>query len=163
MSNAFNAIIELIFSHEGGYINHPKDPGGETKYGISKRAYPNEDIRNLTKERAKEIYLRDYWNKIRGDILKPQIAAVVMDIAVNCGVDRAIKMLQRVAGVRDDGKFGPATERALENLSFGHVCEGLTFQRLEFYRSLPTYETFGKGWERRTIETLVFALQLRIL
>lgn len=154
----FDNAVTLILDHEGGYVNSPKDPGGETKYGISKRAYPNEDIKNLTKDRAKEIYRRDYWNKIRGDYLPFPVAVVVFDMAVNAGVGRAIKMLQKAANVKADGVIGPATEHAISCLSAAYLCENITTQRIQYYASLPTFGTFGNGWIRRSVETLVFAL-----
>lgn len=157
----FDTAVNLILDHEGGYVNDPKDPGGETNYGISKRSYPNLNIRDLTKSQAKEIYRKDYWNKVRGDSLPFAVAVIAFDIAVNMGVNRAIQMLQKAANVKADGVFGPKTESALMALSSAYLAESLTTQRLQYYASLPTFGRFGGGWIRRSVETLVFALSMR--
>lgn len=161
---AFDTIIDMVLEHEGGYVNHPSDPGGETKYGVSKRAYPELDIENLTKEKAKEIYRHDYWNKIKGDLLHPAIACVVVDYAVNSGVYRASKALQNVCNTGADGIIGSGTVKAVqetvdaEGVEF--VVEGVTSSRDKFLRALETYATFGKGWDRRINETRAKALEL---
>jgi lysozyme family protein len=162
--SAFDTIIDMVLEHEGGYVNHPTDPGGETKYGISKRAYPLLDIESLDKDKAKEIYRHDYWNKIRGDDLHPAVACVVVDFAVNSGVYRASKVLQRVCQTEADGILGSGTVRATqhtvdtEGVSF--VVEGVTQSRLKFLQALDTYKTFGKGWNRRVEETHAKAMEL---
>lgn len=94
MSDARRAI-DILIELEGGYSNHPGDPGGETKYGISKRAFPNEDIKNLTKQRAYELYKEHYWDKIHGDELPWPINMLLFDMAVHSGPARAIKRLRR--------------------------------------------------------------------
>lgn len=95
MQLTFAIDMTFIFKWEGGYSNDPSDPGGETNFGISKRAYPNLDIRNLTKQQAQEIYQRDYWNAISGDTLNPSLAAAALDTAVNMGVTRAKQFLSQ--------------------------------------------------------------------
>ena len=84
-----NQAMDFLIAREGGYVNDPADPGGETRWGISKRAYPNEDIKNLTLERAKELYTRDYWLKAGCDQLPSPLNLVVLDSAANLGVSRA--------------------------------------------------------------------------
>ena len=83
---SFETVVHMVLEHEGGYVNHPSDPGGETKYGISKRAYPDVDIAELTKDDAANLYKRDYWDRIKGDELPVGVACVVMDYAVNSGI-----------------------------------------------------------------------------
>jgi len=163
--SAFDSIIEMVLEHEGGYVDHPTDPGGETKYGVSKRAYPDVDIKNLTIEEAKEIYRNDYWDRIKGDDLPAGVACVVMDYAVNSGVSRASKALQAACGiVNGDGIIGPhslsATWVAVRNYSEKYVVDAVTEQRQEFIRALSIYETFGRGWERRIDETRAKAMEL---
>ena len=85
----FDSALEFVLRWEGGYVNHPTDPGGETNMGISKRAYPNEDIKNMTRERAAFLYRRDYWDACNCDALLPGMALMAFDTAVNCGVKRA--------------------------------------------------------------------------
>lgn len=99
----FTKIINRVLDNEGGYVFNAADPGGETKFGISKRAYPKLDIKNLTRDQAIEIYRQDYWNRINGDKLPEEIAYQVLDTAVNHGIGNAIRMLQRAINVADDG------------------------------------------------------------
>lgn len=162
---SFSSVIKMILEHEGGYVNHPSDPGGETKYGISKRAYPDIDIANLTEEDAEEIYYRDYWSKIKGDDLPPAVACVIMDYAVNSGISRASKAIQHACGIKKgDGIIGPHTLSAIwaETKEKGeeHIVNEVTRLRQEFIRGLSIYETFGKGWERRIDETRAKAMEL---
>lgn len=160
-----NTILNMILVHEGGYVNHPEDPGGETKYGISKRAYPNLEIDKLSESDARAIYKEDYWDRIKGDDLPLGVACVVMDYAVNSGISRASKALQSVCGIESgDGIIGPHTLNAVwttvKNTSEADVISNVTNQRLDFIRNLSTYKTFGNGWERRIKETEVSALEL---
>lgn len=155
----------MVLKHEGGYVNHPTDPGGETKYGISKRAYPDVDIAALTEEDAEEIYYRDYWSRIKGDDLPAGVSCVVMDYAVNSGISRASKALQAACGIKNgDGIIGPHTLSAtwvtVRNYGHKYVIDAVTDQRRGFIRNLSIYETFGKGWERRITETHDKALGL---
>jgi len=162
---SFSSVIEMVLHHEGGYVNHPSDPGGETKYGISKRAYPEIDIVSLTEEDAEEIYYRDYWSRIKGDDLPPAVACVVMDYAVNSGISRSSRAVQHACGItQGDGIIGPHTLSAIwtETKEKGeeHVVNEVTRLRQEFIRGLSIYETFGKGWERRIDETRAKAMEL---
>lgn len=95
MALSFGIDMTFVFKWEGGYVNDPSDPGGETNMGISKRAYPNLDIRNLTRQAAQEIYQRDYWNAIKGDTLDPALACAALDTAINMGVGRATQFLNQ--------------------------------------------------------------------
>lgn len=162
---SFETVVHMVLEHEGGYVNHPSDPGGETKYGISKRAYPDVDIAELTEEDAASIYKRDYWDRIKGDDLPAGVACVVMDYAVNSGISRASKALQSVCGISNgDGIIGPASLNAVwvtvKNDGEESVVSAVTEQRQEFIRSLSIYKTFGKGWERRITETHEKAMEL---
>jgi lysozyme family protein len=158
----FETIVKLIIKHEGGYVDHPSDPGGETKYGISKRAYPDVDIKNLTEEDAIEIYRKDYWDRIKGDLLPVPIGILILDWAVNSGVSRAVKALQTAVGADADGILGSRTVAAVTeayNASPRDVCNAITHLRQQFVRNILTYNTFGKGWERRIKETHDFAME----
>lgn len=162
---SFETVVHMVLEHEGGYVNHPSDPGGETKYGISKRAYPDVDIAELTEDDAADIYKRDYWDRIKGDDLPVGVACVVMDYAVNSGISRASKALQSVCGIANgDGIIGPASLNAVwvtvKNTSEEDVINAVTTQRQEFIRALKIYDTFGKGWERRIDETRAKAMEL---
>lgn len=162
---SFETVVHMVLEHEGGYVNHPSDPGGETKYGISKRAYPDVDIAELTKDDAADLYKRDYWDRIKGDDLPVGVACVVMDYAVNSGISRASKALQSVCGIANgDGIIGPASLNAVwvtvKNTTEEDVINAVTEQRQGFIRALSIYDTFGKGWERRIEETRAKALEL---
>jgi len=152
----YNEAVELILEHEGGYVNHPEDPGGETNMGISKRSYPNEDIKGMTKDRAKEIYKQDFWDKVKGDELPAPVALVCFDIAVMSGSRRACRMLQKAVGVKRDGIIGPVTLKAVREAyraSEDVLVSQLSHIRLEFYKRLKHFETFGRGWTNRINKT----------
>lgn len=146
---AFETAFEVVVGHEGGYCNDANDPGGETKFGISRRAYPTLDIAALTLEDARAIYRRDYWNRVQADALPPPLALLVFDAAVNNGVGAAIRWLQMAAKVRVDGVLGPATLAACNAARGASLCAEFQAQRLTFMASLPTWKSFGLGWARR--------------
>ena len=158
MSAAFSKAVELILKHEGGYVNNPADPGGETNFGICKRSYPNVDIKNLTKEKAAEIYLTDYWQKINGDALDYRVGLCVFDSAVNQGVGFATKALQKAIGVTADGVIGPGTAKAA-NADPIKTVRNFQAARAVHYASLPTFKDFGAGWMRRLVETTIEAVR----
>ena len=141
--------IEFVLKSEGGYVNDPHDPGGETNYGISKRAYPNLDIRNLTKAQAILIYRRDYWDKVQGDYLPCGLDLVALDAAVNSGVGQSTKWLQRAVKVKDDGVLGPKTLKALREDPVATTIESALHERLTFMQGLRNWPRYGKGWLNR--------------
>lgn len=143
---AFDKAFEILIGHEGGYSLDPHDRGGETKYGISKRAYPHIDIANLTLAQAKAIYRNDYWDKAKCSSLPPDLALLVFDAAVNNGVGAAIRWLQRAAGVVADGIIGPQTIAA--SFSSG-VAERFHAMRVDAMTKMPTWPNHGRGWAKR--------------
>ena len=151
----FDRALDLTLRFEGGYANHPDDPGGETKYGISKRAYPHLDIRNLTREQAAEIYRRDYWRAARCDELPEQVAIAHFDCAVNCGVETAARILQRAANVKDDGEIGPVTLAAVRAADPARLVERMLLERLAYYSDIALrrsqLRTFLLSWVSRTV------------
>lgn len=150
----FDQCFAMLVGHEGGYVNDPRDPGGETRYGISKRAYPDVDIRNLSLEQAKAIYKRDYWGRCRCDELPEGVAFDVFDAAVNSGPGQAIRWLQRAVGAADDGVIGPITLAAVRKYAPGVLRARYNGQRLDFMTQLSTWGAFGKGWARRIAANL---------
>lgn len=148
----FEFAVNLALAYEGGLVSNKYDPGGLTNYGISQRAYPDLDITSLTEEQAKAIYKKDYWDKIRGDMLPPGIATLVFDAAVNQGISRATKMMQKAIGVDADGIVGPRTMAALSKTSLMEFAVQFGTQRALHYASLPTFPIFGKGWMRRVFD-----------
>ena len=146
----FEQAFQIVVGTEGGYVNDPADPGGETKYGISKRAYPHVDIAALTLADAQALYQLGYWTPVAGDDLPPPLAFITFDAAVNCGVGAAARWLQAALGVAQDGVIGPATIAAAHAAQPGWgVMAEVVGLRLAFMTGLPTWRRFGKGWGRR--------------
>lgn len=150
----FDVAFKKVLGHEGGYIDHPSDPGGETKYGISKRTYPNEDIKNLTVERAKEIYLKDFWLKASCNQMPSRVAFVVFDAAVNSGISQSVKFLQRALGIQADGVVGQQTLAVISQINSEALLARFLGHRLAFMTDLVTWASFGKGWARRIADQL---------
>jgi len=150
----FDIAFEKVIGHEGGYVNHPLDPGTETKYGISKRTYPDEDIKNLTLIRAKDIYRKDFWDKAQCDKMPPAVAYAVFDAAINSGISQSVKFLQRALGVQDDGKVGAQTLAVIDKTDSEALLARFLGHRLAFMTNLGTWPTFGKGWARRIADQL---------
>ena len=154
----FDDIIEKVLEHEGGLVDDPKDAGGLTNMGISQRAYPDEDIRGLTVERAKELYKRDYWDRYRTGDLPDRLRHIYVDMCINMGGGRAIKILQEACNSKNatkidvDGGIGPATIKAATNVEPFR----LRAYRVMFYAELvmkkPEQERFWVGWFRRSCE-----------
>lgn len=159
MMGEFDRALAKVLVHEGGYVNHPKDPGGATNQGITQRVYDDyrktmgiksQPVSMLTNAERDSIYRARYWALIKGDSLPVGVAYVVFDGAVNSGVSQSVKWLQRALGVPADGVIGPQTinaARAHENHDWlvRKICD----LRMAFLRALKTFSTFGKGWTRR--------------
>lgn len=150
----FDKAFEQLIGNEGGYVNDPRDPGGETKYGISKRSYPGEDIASLTLERAKAIYRRDYWGPAGCDAWPDLVKFEVFDIAVNMGVKTAVMMLQRAVGAGVDGVIGPQTTMRVQSAAGDWVVRRMVAQRIRYYTDLKTWPTYGRGWMLRIAANL---------
>ena len=153
----FDEIIEVVLHHEGGYVNDPKDPGGETNFGIAKRSHPDVDIKNLTKDGAKEIYKEHYWDKNKVESLPEQLRHIYFDMCVNQGKSRAVKILQRAANAKGkdlkvDCGLGPKTIAAMDGVELQRVRA----YRVKYYADLvtrkPDLEKFYFGWFRRGLE-----------
>jgi len=154
---SFDEIIEIVLEHEGGYVNDPDDPGGETNFGIAKRSHPDVDIANLTKEGAKEIYKSEYWDKNKVESLPEYLRHIYFDMCVNQGRGRAVRIMQRAAnakgaGLKVDGGMGPVTIEAMKGLEIDRVRA----YRVKYYADLvtrkPDLEKFYFGWFRRSLE-----------
>lgn len=151
----FDDAFEILIGHEGGWVNDPNDPGGETKFGISRRSYPTEIIRTMTLERAKEIYLRDFWGPAGCDAVPDVLKFDLFDTAVNAGVKAAIKMLQKAVGEEPDGILGPRTLQAVWNVPPHLVDKRFNGHRLDHLNGLPTWPHFGRGWSQRIADNLM--------
>ena len=146
----FDQVFDKLINHEGGYIFNPHDPGGETKFGISKRSYPHLDIHSLTLADAKTIYRRDFWDRAQCDKLHPDLAFDLFDGAVNSGIGQSIRWLQRAIGVADDGVVGPLTLASINRENDTSAIRArYNGHRLDFMTRLSTWDVFGKGWARR--------------
>lgn len=162
----FDLCLEHLLKWEGGYVDHPDDPGGATNYGITHktladwrgRPVTKEDVRDLRMNEVAAIYRVRYWDAVRGDDLPAGVDAIVFDAAVNHGVTRASRFLQQVVGASPDGKIGPLTLEAVRDKSAGEVIEELYTVRAGFYRSLSHFKTFGRGWINRIDDVRRFAL-----
>ena len=153
----FNDVIDKVLKHEGGYVNDPNDLGGETKYGISKRAYPDVDIKDLTKDDAKAIYKRDYWDKNKVGSMPEQLRYLYFDMCINMGPRNAGKILQRAANnkgknIEVDGGLGPATISALTGVELDRVRAFRVKYYVDLINAKPEQEKFYLGWFRRALE-----------
>lgn len=152
----FDDACDRVLGHEGRYVNNPKDPGGETNWGISKRSYPTVDIRRLTREGAKDIYRRDFWNRINADRLCDGVAFQLFDFAVNSGIETAVRYFQRALGVADDGHWGPISQAAADGTSESDQIMLVLAERLDFMTRLSNWEDASRGWARRIAANLRF-------
>ena len=169
MEANFFKSLDMVLKHEGGFVDHPEDPGGATNKGITHKTYsdflgrPLEDVselKNIPDEHVQQIYKDGYWNRVKADQLSSGVDFCIFDWAVNSGPGRAAKALQKAVMVTQDGAIGPMTLAAVEEELPEEIIEKITKEREEFYRSLRTFDTFGKGWLRRNEETRDFALEM---
>ena len=157
MKDNFEACLAHVLQSEGGYVDHPSDPGGATNMGITiatlrtwrGRSVTKADVKALTRAEAAAIYRKNYWDAVRGDDLPRGLDLVAFDAAVNSGVSRGAKWLQTALGVPADGKVGPKTIAAANAAHKDAVIDRACELRLGFLRQLGTWKTFGKGWTRR--------------
>ena len=157
----FNKAFDLLIGNEGGYVNNPKDPGGETNWGITKtvavaNGYAG-DMRSMPKDTAKGIYKKMYWDKLQCDQLPFVVAFQLFDAGVNHGNAQAVKFLQRALSVTDDGVIGAKTIAAVSKMDDLQLAVLFNAERIEFYAALKTFSTFGKGWVRRVASNLKLA------
>jgi lysozyme family protein len=152
----FDDAFEKVIGHEGGYVDDPLDPGGRTKYGISQRAYPGEDIQAMTLERAKAIYKRDYWGPAGCDLVPEALRFDLFDMAVNQGVKTAIKALQHAVHETQDGIIGPKTLQAIQSSYIHQLLYRFTAARLVAYTRADDarWARFGRGWIRRVASNM---------
>lgn len=164
----FAQCVREVLKHEGGYVDHPRDPGGCTNRGITRatleswRGVPTDcaAVRALTEAEARAIYRARYWDAVRGDDLPPGVDLAVFDLAVNSGVGRAARMLQQALGVEADGAIGPRTMVALADADAIGLVGAMCARRLVFLKTLPTWPIFGLGWERRVVDVRAKAVAM---
>jgi lysozyme family protein len=164
----FESCVNIVLQKEGGFVNHSADPGGATNYGITikvlseyrKTKVSVEDVQRLSIGEAKQIYFKNYWKPIQGDQLPIGVNLSVFDFAVNAGVSRAAKTLQKIVNVQQDGIIGLVTLKAVQTFDVEDMIERLADERVLFYRSLKTFSVFGKGWLRRTDLIKIASLEM---
>ena len=168
MKSNYDKCLETILHHEGGYVNHPKDPGGETNLGVTKRVYlehgGTKDMKELTVEDVAPIYKKGYWDKMKGDELPGGLDLCVFDFGVNAGPGRAAKFLQSMIGTTVDGGIGPNTlakvEEYIRENGEHEAVNKYQEMRQRYYTELKTFDTFGRGWTIRVDETTKLALDI---
>ena len=168
MKNNFEKCLAEVLKHEGGYVDHPKDPGGATNYGITQKVWEEwvghpvtkDDMKNLVPSNVMALYHNRYWDACKCDDLPVGVDYCVFDTAVNSGRVRAIKLLQSVVGTVPDGAIGPVTIASANsrgpNLTINQFCD----KREAFWCSLSNFNVFGKGWVRRGNEVRAKALEM---
>jgi lysozyme family protein len=160
--------FQMVLKHEGGYVNNPRDPGGMTNLGVTKKVWEEfvgrevdeREMRALTPDVVKPLYKKNYWDKIKGDQLPSGVDYAAYDLAVNSGTGRAAKYLQQIAGVHADGVIGPKSMEAILACDPVQTVDAICDMRLDFLQKLPTWGTFGKGWGRRVEEVKSIGLQM---
>ena len=157
----FDKAFDLLIGNEGGYVNNPKDPGGETNWGITRTVAVDNgyagSMKLMPKETAKQIYKKMYWNKLQCDQLPFAVAFQLFDAGVNHGNSQAVRFLQLALSVVDDGVIGAKTISATNSLDDLQIVMLFNAERIEFYTELKTFSTFGKGWVRRVASNLKLA------
>lgn len=164
----FAAALALVLRHEGGYVDHPRDPGGATNMGVTRaslarwrgRPVSKDDVRRLTRDEAAAIYRARYWDAVGADALGPGLDYALFDAAVHSGPARAVRWLQAALDVPADGRFGPRTRAAAETADPATAVRRVAAIRLDFLRGLGTWRAFGRGWARRVREMEADALAM---
>jgi len=160
MKQNFEQSLALVLKHEGGWVDDPHDPGGETMMGVTKKVWeewvghpvPPGSMKSLTVADVAPVYRKNYWDKVKGDDLPDGVDYAVFDYAVNSGTGRAAKQLQSCLGVTADGAIGPKTVAAAQATDPVALIKCICDNRLAFLQKLPTWGRFGKGWGRRVAD-----------
>tara|TARA_R100000541_G_scaffold29948_2_gene39054 strand:+ start:97 stop:606 length:510 start_codon:yes stop_codon:yes gene_type:complete len=168
MRENFSKCLDMLLAHEGGFVNHPEDPGGITNLGVTKKVYDEwigresteQEMRDLTPEDVAPIYKKNYWDRVKGDSLPSGLDWACLDWAVNSGSGRPAKAVQRAVGATQDGAIGPQTLGLIMEKDPEEIINYVYGVRQDFYKGLKTFETFGRGWTRRNKETLHQALEM---
>jgi len=168
MKGNFPQALQIVLHHEGLWSDHRDDPGGATMKGVTLAVYreylgrdvSKEELRNIPQEHLLNLYKTRYWDKARCDDLAAGVDLVVFDMAVNGGPGRAAKLLQIAVGATPDGAIGPKTLTLANAEDPAELVKKFSDERRAFYKALPIYATFGKGWLRRVEEVESEALKL---
>lgn len=148
----FQQAVEVILELEGGYVHDPLDPGLETHYGISKRAYPDLDIQGMTKEAASAIYYKDFWDRLKIEMMPEKLRLPFFDCAVNQGPGTAVVWLQRIVGTKPDGIIGYQTLASLQLSDIDKVRREFLIRRMRGYIEAKSWLRHGAGWSMRLLK-----------
>ena len=168
MKENFNEALKAILKHEGGYVNHPKDPGGRTNLGVTQKVWEEwvghpvgeKEMRALTPDTVAPMYKKKYWDAVKADELPTGLDYLMFDFAINAGPGRAAKTMQKAIGTTPDGAIGPKTMAALKAADPTDLIAKFSMEKELFYKALPTFATFGKGWLRRVDEAKSHAVTM---
>ena len=168
MKENFDKCLEMLLSHEGGFVNHPEDPGGITNLGVTKKVYDEwtgresteQEMRDLTPDDVAPIYKKNYWDRVKGDSLPSGLDWACFDWAVNSGSGRPAKAVQRAVGATQDGAIGNQTLGLVAEKDPKFIIDYVYTVRQSFYESLDDFKHFGRGWSRRNTETLHQAMEM---
>jgi lysozyme family protein len=166
MNNNFQECLDLVLKAEGGWVNHPSDPGGETNLGVTKRVWEEyightvESLKKLTKEDVAPLYELKYWRPCYGEVLPRGLDFVVFSMGVNAGPGRSVKLLQQSIGCVPDGVIGPTTRGLISDSNTATLIAKFSESRREYYRALKNFPVFGKGWLSRVDKEESEALQM---
>ena len=168
MKENFNEALKAILKHEGGYVHHPRDPGGMTNLGVTKKVWEEwvghpvgeKEMRALTPDTVAPMYKKKYWDAVKADELPTGLDYLMFDFAINAGPGRAAKTMQKAIGTTPDGAIGPKTMAALKAADPADLIAKFSMEKELFYKALPTFATFGKGWLRRVDEAKSHAVTM---
>lgn len=168
MKENWDKCFSLVLENEGGFVNNPKDPGGMTNLGVTKQVWESwvdrdvteSEMRSLTPNIVKPLYKKNYWDKIRGDQLPLGVDYAAYDFAVNSGIGKSSRILQQIAAVPADGIIGPQSIAAILACNPDEMIDTICDTRLQFLKNLPTWATFGRGWQSRVDSVKATALQM---
>ena len=162
----FKECLDLVLKSEGGWVNHPSDPGGETNLGVTKRVWeeyighPVTTMKNLTPADVAPMYEQKYWRPCYGEVLPRGLDFVVFSMGVNAGPGRSVKLFQQSIGCVPDGVIGPTTRGLISNSNSAALIAKFSESRREYYKSLKTFPIFGKGWLNRVDKEEAEALDM---
>jgi lysozyme family protein len=168
MRENFEEALKAILKHEGGYVHHPRDPGGMTNLGVTKKVWEEwvghpvgeKEMRALTPDTVAPMYKKKYWDAVKADELPTGLDYLMFDFAINAGPGRAAKTMQKAIGTTPDGAIGPKTMAALKAADPADLIAKFSMEKELFYKALPTFATFGKGWLRRVDEAKSHAVTM---
>lgn len=168
MADNFKKCLEIILENEGGFVDHPRDPGGMTNLGVTRGTYEQflgrhvteEEMRNLTPEDVAPVYKKEYWDRCRCNDLDNGLALFTFDWAVNAGSSKPAKCIQKFVAAKQDGIIGAKTLGLVAEKTPKDIIEYMYDSRQKHYESLSTFDTFGKGWTRRNKHTFELALEM---